>query len=305
MIGSAGVIIRRAVPLACLLVFGLNLAWAAQGPQADVAPFIKKRETRPAGEVKARYADDPLKLPEAPWNVPGVPLVCEGRGLSLYYLIPVSRVEKILPPGLKPFPGPKDIWFRVDALQWTAVHSAGRPPVTYKPFVELGYRFEVTENGKRGTYPLRLYFEPSWPILWARQHGAYAAYPLSGADVNFSPFIHFFQLRRGNFAALVAQVDPRQGVGAQAMDLFSRGQDGKLWQGDGMEFVWPRDTQRLTPVSRKLTAEIKPAQTRMLLVKEPVEWNILTEDEALQPAKVLLLESVQGDWLTPAGAAAP
>jgi hypothetical protein len=294
---------RRMVPLAMLVAFGLNTVWAAPaGPQADVAPFIKKRETRPAGEIQARYADEPIKLPEQPWNVPGVPLTLKGRGLSLYYLVPVSRVQKILPPGLKPFPGPKEIWFRVDALQWTAVRSGDK---TYKPFVELAYRFEVVSEGKRGTYPLRLYCKPNWPNLWARQFGAYATYPLVAADVNFSPFIHFFQLRRTNFALLVAQLDPRQGVGAQAMDLFNRGQDSRLWLGDGVEFIWPQDTRRLQTVTRRMEAEIKPAEVRMLLVKEPVEWNILTEEESLQPDKILLLESVQADWLAPAAETAP
>lgn len=299
----AGLIIKRLVPLVWLLAFGLQAAWAApQGPQADTAPFVKKRATRPAGEIQARYADDPIKLPDQPWNVPGASLSCEGRGLSLYYLVPVSRVQKILPPDLKPYPGPKEIWFRVDAIQWTTVQAEGK---TLKPFVELGYRFEVVANGKRGTYPLRLYCKPNWPNLWARQHGAYATYPLAAADVNFSPFIHFFQLRRTAFALLVAQLDPRQGVGAQAMDLFNRGQDSRLWQGDGVEFVWPRDTRRLQTVTRRLEAEIKPAAVRMLLVKEPVEWNILTEEESLEPAKILLLESVQGDWQAPNAGAAP
>lgn len=299
-----GVTMRRLVPLAFLLAFGPQAAGAAapQGPQADVAPFIQKREARPAGEIQASYAEDPVKLPEQPWNVPGVPLSCQGRGLSLYYLVPVSRVQKILPPDLKPYPGPKEIWFRVDAIQWTSVRSADK---AIKPFVELAYRFEVVSAGKRGTYPLRLYCKPNWPNLWARQYGAYAAYPLEAADVNFSPFIHFFQLRRTNFALLVAQLDPRQGVGAQAMDLFNRGQDARLWQGEGLEFVWPRDTRRLQTVSRPMEAEIKPATVRMLLVKEPVEWNILTEEESLEPAKALLLESVRGDWMAPAGGTVP
>lgn len=291
----------RALSLGIITCLGVLLAvqtWAAPKPAADAAPGLKKRDTRPAGELKAKYTPEPLRLPEKPWKIPEVPLDLSGRGISLYYLIPFDRVKHLLPDEFQPVPGPDAIWFRVDVLQWTRVFSSASATRPLKKFVELAYRFEVLRGTERGTYPLKLYTDSRWPVLMTRQYGGYSAYPVPEADVNFSPFIHFFQVRRGKHAILVVEAEPRQGVGAQVSDLFSRRKDTMLWQGEGLEFTLPGPGGgRPRKVPRALTAEIKPAEAKMLLLKEPVTWKILTREESLQPDKVLLLEAVDGSWL--------
>lgn len=289
-----------------VIIACLGLAWCglcvaqvwAVRPAADTAPGLKKRQTQPAGELKAKYTPEPLRLPKQPWKIPPAPLDCFGRGISLFYLIPWARVKHLLPGDFKPIPGPDEIWFRVDVLQWTRVFSRAHPTRPLKKFVELAYRFEVRRGKERGTYPLKLYMDSRWPVLMTRQYGGYSSYPVNKADVNFSPFLHFFQVRRGKLAILIVEAEPRQGLGAHVADLFNRRQDTLLWQGEGLEFTSPGPGGGAPrKVRRELTAEIQPAEVKMLLVKEPVTWNILSQEESLQPDKIFLLESVEGSWM--------
>jgi len=280
-----------------ILLIGILPAWAAV-PAADHAPFMKKdRQVIPADKLRATYKPESIKLPPQPWKIPTAPLDVTGRGIALYYLIPYKRVQDILPETLQPYPGPEKIWFRVDILQWTSLRSRTYPGRKLKKFVELAYRFEVSRGQVRGTYPLRIYMDSAWPVLWTRYYGGYDAYPLPRADVNFSPFIHFFQLRRGKFALVVVDIEPRQGMGARMTDLFSRRKDIALWQGDGKEFTAAFPDKTLVTVVRRLETEIKNAEIKTLLLTEPVKWKILSEQEVSQPNKVLLLESVLGTWI--------
>ncbi|MBN1594926.1 hypothetical protein JW933_03275 [candidate division FCPU426 bacterium] len=292
----------RAGVLGCLCIILLGTAlWAAE-PAADTAPFAKKkRQSLPPDQLRATYQTEKLKLPPQPWKIPEATLDVTGGGLSLYYLIPYQRVKKILPGTLAPYPGPDDIWFRVDVIDWYSVRPRSQPGKKIKKFVELAYRFEMQKQGRRGTYPLRIYMDSPWAVLWSRYYGGYEAYPLPRADVNFSPVHHFFQLRRGKFAILVLDAGPRQGVGARMTDIFSRGADSDLWLGSGQDYVLADDLENVKTVVRRYETEVKAAQVRTLLLTEPVKWQILHEDEVIIPDKILVLEKIAGTWVSSEG----
>jgi hypothetical protein len=280
----------------CGLFFSLAAVWAAT-PAADTAPFMgKKAKTISPDKLVAEYKPSKIKLPPKPWKVPEATLDVTGRGVSLYYLIPYQRVKNLIPTSLQPFPGPDKIWFRVDVLQWTSLRSRSNPGRKLKKCIEMTYRFEVKQGDKRGTYPLRMYMDTSWTVLWARQYSNYDAYPVRQADVNFSPFMHFFQLRRGKFALAVIDVVVREGMGARMSDIFSRRADGLQWLGDGLEFVVPAEQKKIRQVNRFFEIETKSAEIRTLLLPEPVKWKILHPEEVPDPDKTIILEAVYGTW---------
>jgi hypothetical protein len=278
------------------LMISLPKAWAAI-PATDPSSTMQNQAAQSNGEIVAQYQPEKVRLPQKPWKIPVATLTFRGQGVSLYYLVPIKRVHKLLPRSFTPYPGPDKIWFRVDAIQWKQITYKNQPQVKVKTFNELVYRFEIKQGDKRATYPIKYYADTAWAVLWAREYGQYPAYLLPPTDVNFSPFIHFFQFRRKQFAVAVIDAIPKQGMGAQMGDLLNRKNDAMLWQGEGLELTYLVDTNSITPVRNSFIIEAKTANRRMLLLNDPVKWKILTFEEVQNPDKVLILESVQGNWM--------
>ncbi|MCD4814578.1 hypothetical protein K8S19_12920 [bacterium] len=266
-------------------------------PAADVAPMIKKdRPTKPADQLQADFRPESLKLPPKPWRIPQAPLDMRGRGVSLFYLIPYKRVQSILPTKIKPYPGGGKTWFRVDVIEWTIIRSRLNPAKKMKKFVEMTYRFEVMQAGQRASYVLKMYADTGWPVLWSRKYGEYNAFPANKANVNFSPYIHFFQLVRKKNTVAVVHAEPREGVSAQMNDLFGKRKNIELWSGSERDITAWYSDDSLVIVDRRFETEIKNAEVKSLLLPEPIQWKILSEDEVMQPDKVFIMENITGYW---------
>ncbi|MCK5241104.1 hypothetical protein KAR34_01510 [bacterium] len=293
-------ILRRLIFGYCGLLFSLATVWAAT-PAADTAPFMKKKgKSIPVEKLVAEYKPGTIKLPPKPWKIPEATLDVTGRGISLYYLLPYQRVKNIIPASLRPYPGPDKIWFRVDFIQWTSLRPRSNPGKKLKRFVELAYRFEVKQGKTRGTFPLKIYLDAAWPVLWARHYGKYNAYPVRPADVNFSPFIHFFQMRKGKYALAVIEAVASQGIRACMNDIFNRREDTLLWLGNGTDFVIKAGQKTIRSVVRSFEVEIKSAEIKTLLLPEPVKWKILHQDEVIVPDKAIIIDAVYGTWTSEA-----
>jgi|GEM_PF-5431105 len=286
----------RVLSLSLLAVALLAQTLPAAVPAADLAWGAKKRQRMPAGELRATYQHEAFEAPAEAEEPPASPLRLDGQGISLYYLIPMDRIKNILPAEFTPFPGPDRIWFRVDFIQWTNA-AAGPHEAVQKGFVELAYRFEVKRGNQRGTYPIKIYADQAWAGLWMRQREGYDAFiSRPQADVNFSPFMHFFQVRKSKWALALVEAKPRQGMGAQMGDIFSRKEDAGLWEGGRVDFLLSDASRGPSQVRRQLVVELKAAQPENVMLSEPKAWNFLAEEEIPFPDKVFILESIQGTW---------
>jgi hypothetical protein len=287
---SMGFVRRLGLSVAMVIIVASTLQAAM--PAADLA-LTKRKPAAAAGSLQAVVEHETFVAPANAVPPPASPVVLSGQGISVYYLIPYDRVKNILPPELAPFPGPQTIWFRVDFIQWTSAEAGS---VRQKRFTELAYRFEIKCGKERGTYPVRIYADQPWAVLWMRRVEHYEAYLMPAADVNFSPFIHFLQMRKSIFPLAMVDAKPRQGMGANMGDIFGRKDDSLLWNGGRKDYLFLDNAQGPVHISRDFTVDLKPAQAESLFLSEPQKWRILGEDEIHRPAKVFILESIDGTW---------
>ncbi len=275
----------------------ISASAGATVPAAQVGGPNQPTTPVPAKGLKANMDQRVFEAPQKPWSVPPVPMEMNGEGLSLFYQVPWKRVAGLVPSGLKPFPGPDKIWFRVDCIRWKSLTVKVKDQVKkVKPFLELDYRFEVTKDGKRGSYPLRLQMNELYAVLWARAHGAYPAFKINVAYANFSPYIHIFQFRNDELATAVVEANPLEGLSSNLNDLFQRKAQNAFWEGSGTDFVVNAGTGEITGIPRKFTVSLRSATVDTLLLREVQKWGILTAQEIKKPDKVFILDTIDGQW---------
>lgn len=275
-----------------------NISSAATPAGAQVGSFNQqtKKETKPRKtELDKLIFDAPVK----PWRIPPRPLNVNGEGISIYYLVPFKRVADLIPPSLKPYPGPEEIYLRIDCINWKSLTAKNKENVEkkVKPFLELDYRFEVTKDGQRGTFPIRMHMNKKYAVLWSRHYGHYPAYRVNVAYVNFSPHIHLFQFRNDEFPLAAVEANPDLGFKLSMNNLFNRRQDTALWAGQGIDYVLDEKTGKIKALHRKFNVELKSGVLNTLLIREPVKWKLLTKEEVKQPVRIFILESITGQWL--------
>lgn len=289
--------LRAYIFITFILFFAQTTVLAAM-PEADVGSFSLPSQSGSTKSLKAQLDERLFYSPPQPWRIPPIPMRVRGEGVAIYYLIPYARVEGILPKELKPNPGSGKIWFRVDLINWKQllIKKENGEEVKVKPFLQLDYRFEVTYNGRKGSYPLRMQMNKDYAVLWARKYGQYPAFKIKVAYSNFSPFIHLFQFRNTELATAVVEATPLQGIGANIQKIFNRREDILMWQGEGWDFIWDEKLKSVNPVKRKFNVEVSNASLDTILLRDPVEWQILSKQEVSAPEKVLILESITGEW---------
>jgi hypothetical protein len=245
------------------------------------------------GEIKAEVPPLPEPSPGPDSGSAPHALKLQGEGVSLYYLVPASRVQKLLPQSTQPHPGPAECMLRVDCIRWRFLPGPQNRPLSVTTFTELGYRLELRQGSQRVSYPLRLYVDQPAVAQWAWQKGFNQVQLLAGADVNYSPFMHFFQFRKEEWGIAVVMVKPRLGLQTQALNLFRKGNDQALWQGADTDF-YPNTGHY---AARQLQSpEITTADLKSVLFKELIDWKILTREESIRPKRVLLAPSIQWVW---------
>ncbi len=270
----------------------------AEGPAAQVGSFNQPSTPVASEKLKASIDQRVFEAPQKPWSVPPVPMEVSGEGIALFYLVPWERVAGLMPSGLKPFPGPDKIWFRVDCLNWKKLTVKVNDDLKkVKPFLELDYRFMVTKDGQLGSYPIRLQMNELHAVLWARAHGSYPAFKINVAYANFSPYIHIFQFRNDELATAVVEANPLEGLSSNLNDLFNRKADADLWAAGGLDFVVNAETGEIKTLKRAFSASVKSAAVETLLLRDPRKWGLLTAEEIKNPDKVLILDSINGRWL--------
>lgn len=292
-------LLRYCLGLVVIMLGSLSIiSQAAVLPEAQIGSFNQAATPVPAEDLKASVEERAFDAPIKPWNVPPVPMQVRGEGISIYYLIPLERVAELIPAELKPIPGPDKIWFRVDCIKWTRLIVIGKDKKEkkVKPFLELDYRFEVMKDDKRGTFPIRMHMDRKYAVLWARQYGDYPVFHMRIAYSNFSPHMHLFQFRNSELATAVVEANPLLGLTADIFGIFNRGEDTALWKGDGFDFVLDPNRKKIKTISRKFDVEIKNAAIETLLLREPLKWKIIAQQEIYAPTKVFILESITGQW---------
>jgi hypothetical protein len=233
-------------------------------------------------------------------SYPHPPYRFVGRGISLVYEIPFSRVKGAIPSHFDPDPGKGKIWFMVHFHDWQNFYPLSDPGFKHS-FFESYYKFSVKYQSRLGDYPLKLYLTSDLGIASGIELYGYPKYP---AEMRFELKNQRgrFMIARDGVKELEVELEKGTGLLAKIATIFANATAGSyltrytgnfLYQKEGNRARLTRGPTQITKIRYHL------AKATEVYLREPLEWEILTELEMLRPKYSFILTDIVADLAPP------
>jgi len=242
----------------------------------------------------ARIHVEPAMVPDCAYPMPPYHFI--GEGITLVYEIPFSRVKQVIPAVLEPDPGNGKIWFMVNFYDWKHFYPLSNPDDKYS-FREAYYKFSVTHQSKLGDYPVKLYLNSEVGVASGIE---LYGYPKYHAQMKFD-----LKGRKGSFAIerngrseLEIELLKAGGIVAKISTLFANAMAKSYLKGYNGNFLFKKENGTEKMISGKTrirSIRYDRAAITKIYLREPLEWNVLTESEILKPKYAFILTDVTAD----------
>ena len=219
-----------------------------------------------------------------------------GRGITLIYEIPFNRVINPIPSIFDPDPGKGKIWFMVNFHDWQEFYPLSDPGFRHS-FFESYYKFSVKYQSRLGDYPIKLYLTSELGIASGIELYGYPKYP---AEMRFE-----LGNREGRFMIasegkneLEIELEKSSGLLAKVVTTFANATARSYLAKYTGNFLYQKEGNRA-----KLTCgptHVKKirytlAKAAKVYLREPLEWEILTESEMFRPKYSFFLTDIVAD----------
>jgi len=234
-------------------------------------------------------------------SYPHPPYHFRGQGIALIYEIPYERVRGVIPNIFGPAPGKGKIWFMVNFYNWGEFYPHADPSNKYQ-FLEAYYKFSVDYSGKLGDYPIKLYLNSDMGIASGIELYGYPKYKAEmsynldddGTNVSSGSFL----IKRDDKIELEIVLKRATGPIAKIMTMFANITAKSYLKQYVGNYLSPsvEDCKEFTFGQTRITKiRYDLAEVSRIYLREPVEWNILTEDEAAKPKYAFILTDTEAD----------
>ena len=234
--------------------------------------------------MKKEIGEPRKKIP-----IPEPPYFQQGSGVTLIYTLPAHRFNDILPGFFETYPNRKKVWFAVDVFKWDKSISKHDPEVNH-PFNEIIYRVYVKFNGRLGDYTIRAYLNNPVAVNWGRHFYAYPKY-LADVSINKTPITLLARGLRDGQEILNLEVTKRGFISGLLSPLFNA-YINRLIKRYAGPYNFREEENEVVNVPVTMKNKLSIGKVKQAYFRDPIEWDILSEKEALKPSYVFLWESI-------------
>jgi hypothetical protein len=243
---------------------------------------------------EARIHVEPVMVPDGTYPMPPYHFI--GEGITIVYEIPFSRVKNSIPAILEPDPGNGKIWFMVNFYDWRHFYPLSNPDDRYS-FCEAYYKFSVTHQSKLGDYPVKLYLTSEAGIASGIE---LYGYPKYYAEMKFDMKDregHFVISRNGR-SELEIDLVKAGGITAKISTFFANAMARSYLKRYTGNFLFKKENgseKMISGTTHIRSIRYDQAEINKIFLREPLEWNILTQAEILKPKYAFILTDVTAD----------
>ncbi len=238
----------------------------------------------------AQIIPEEMIVPDCEYPLP--PYYFSGKGIAIIYEIPFSRVKDIIPEFFTPDPEKKKIWFMINYYNWEKFYPVDDPDSLHS-FNELYYKFSVKHGSQLGDYPIKLYLDSDMGIASGIE---LYGYPKYHAQMTFTLAGKrgSFLVQRNGITELKIEIRESKGFIAGVMSFFANMTANSYINRYSGNFLYDRVQDRLVKGTTEIrNVNYKLAKIKRIYLREPLEWEILTEEEMLNPKYVFILEDTE------------
>ena len=184
----------------------------------------------------------------------------------------------------------------VNFYNWQSFFPLSDPGDKYT-FFEAYFKFSVKYQSKLGDFPVKLYLTSEPGIASGIELYGYPKYP---AEMGFElkQKKGFFNIRSNGQSKLEVEFIQAEGMSAKLTSFFANSMARSYLKKYTGNFLYNKDDGKEKLVcgpTHISTIQYNLAKIEKIYLREPLEWNILTENEIRKPKYSFILSNITAD----------